>query len=408
MEGSEEFALRGEEDDLVLRSFRALPERWQAVLWHTLVEEESTQRVGTMLGLSASGVSSLAERAREGLREAYLSEHAHGPNAAHTCRRYSPLMAAAVRRGRRGPGRHLDRHLRECGACRRTFRDLSEINSRLRAVLPGAVLLWGAEQYVASYGATAGGGLAGGGAAASGAAALPASQLAGASLAVATALGALAYFVVPAGPEQGRAAPPVVREVPALPTPSAAARTPTPSAPASTSSAPTSTPRASPASPSAVPPAAATPAGPADRTRLRIDSTGLCMEIPGGSTDVGAQPREAACTGAPHQEWDVTPQESRRRVVLRNAGTGMCLSHTGTTEDGAPVRQVVCDPTDGLQTWTINRKNNQGTAGIFTSDAMYLGLKQWAQGERGEPHDPVMATTRHYYASPSLHFRTDW
>ncbi|MFG3383578.1 sigma-70 family RNA polymerase sigma factor [Streptomyces sp. NPDC047999] len=406
----EEFALRGEEDDLVLRGFRALPERWQAVLWHTVVEGESAQQVGTMLGLSASGVWSLAERAREGLREAYLSEHAHGPRASVECRRHSPVMAAAVRRGRRTAGRRLDRHLGECRSCRRAFRDLTELNSRLRVVLPGAVLLWGAEKYLSSY-AVAAAGSGGAAAGVSGAAAgLPAAQLAGASLAAVTAVGALVYVAVPQGTDTGRAGPPVVSEAPAQPgTGRAAAPTPTPPAPTpgtSPSSVPTSVPTF--ALVEAVSASTSVPAAPDERTRLRIDSTGLCMEIPGGSREVGAQPREAACSGAAHQEWDVTPQEERRRVMLRNAGTGLCLSHTGTTTPGAPVRQAVCDSGDALQIWTINRHDDKGTAGIFTSDNRYLGLKEWAPAARGEAHDSLIATSPHYYASPSLHFRTDW
>ncbi|MEU3206517.1 sigma-70 family RNA polymerase sigma factor [Streptomyces cyaneofuscatus] len=410
----EEFALRDEEGDLVLRSFRALPERWQAVLWHTVVEQESAQRVGTMLGLSASGVWSLAERAREGLREAYLSEHAHGPRASVECRRYSPLMAAAVRRGRQPAGRRLDRHLGDCRPCRRAFRDLTEINSRLRLMLPGAVLLWGAEKYLSSYVATAataataagGGAAAGGGGTAVGGSGLAGTQLAGVSLAAATAIGALVYVAVPPADGPARAVPPIVREAPALPGAfTSAAAEPTPAAlPSRTPSASAAQPPAKSAAPSVAPASAHS----GDRTRLRIDSTGLCMEIPDGSTTVGAQPREAACTGAAYQNWDVTPQEKRRQVMLRNAGTGLCLTHSGTTTPGAPVRQESCDPTDALQVWTINRHDDKGTAGIFTSDNRYLGLREWAPAARGEAHDSLIATSPHYYASPSLHFRTDW
>ncbi|MFE3431401.1 sigma-70 family RNA polymerase sigma factor [Streptomyces sp. NPDC059171] len=402
-----ELALRDEEGDLVLRGFRALPERWQAVLWHTVVEQESAQQVGTMLGLSASGVWSLAERAREGLREAYLSEHAHGPRASGECRRYSPLMAAAVRRGRRSAGRRLDLHLGDCRSCRRAFRDLVEINSRLRLVLPGAVLLWGAEKYLSSYAATAaaagGGGSVAGGAAAGAGSGLAGAQLAGVALAAVTAIGTLVYVAVPETEGPGRATPPpAVQEAPRLPgllEPEGTGPTPT-VAPSGTLSVS--------ASKSAVPSVVPVSSRSGDRTRLRIDSTGLCMEIPGGSTALGAQPREAACTGAAYQEWDVTPQEKRRRVTLRNAGTRLCLAHSGSTIDGAPVRQAVCDPVDPLQVWSINRHDDKGTAGIFTSDNMYLGLDDWAPAARGEAHDSLIVTSPHYYLSPSLHFRTDW
>ncbi|MFJ3929049.1 sigma-70 family RNA polymerase sigma factor [Streptomyces sp. NPDC090029] len=417
-EDGEEFALRGEEEDLVVRSFRSLPERWQAVLWHTLVEGESTHRVGTMMGLSASGVGSLAERAREGLREAYLTEHAHGPRAADECRRYGALMAVAVRRRERRPERHLNRHLAECPSCAKAFRDLTDLNSRLRVVLPGAVLLWGAERYLTSYAAAAAapGGVAG----AAGALPDPGAGLlsglgtskplgiAGATLAFATAIGTAVYVTTPDASPPSRTAPPIVAQSPGVPpatppvTSSVATETLSPT-PGTTTPLPATS---SPQSPSPTVVTAATASG--DRTRLRIDSTGLCMEIPGGSRAVGAQPREAACNGAAHQEWDVIPQEKRRRVMLSNVGTGMCLAHTGTKVDGDPVTQVPCDPVDTLQIWTINRNNDKGTAGIFNGYNMYLGLKDWYAGAQGEPHDSLIATTGHYYLSPSLHFRTDW
>ncbi len=35
-----------------LRAFARLPERWQTVLWHTVVEGESPQRLAPLLGLT--------------------------------------------------------------------------------------------------------------------------------------------------------------------------------------------------------------------------------------------------------------------------------------------------------------------------------------------------------------------
>jgi len=63
------------ESGLVATAFAQLPERWQAVLWHTQVEGESPAQVGALLGMAPGAVSSLAFRAREGLREAYLQSH---------------------------------------------------------------------------------------------------------------------------------------------------------------------------------------------------------------------------------------------------------------------------------------------------------------------------------------------
>ncbi|MCQ6554987.1 sigma-70 family RNA polymerase sigma factor [Streptomyces sp. C10-9-1] len=229
-ESGEVFALRGLEDDLVVRCFRSLPARWQAVLWLTLVEEESATDVGGVLGLSPSGVWSLAERAREGLREAYLAEHAHGPNASDQCRRHSALMAAALRR-RRPTGRSLNHHLAECPACRRAFRDLKDVNSRLRAVLPGTLMLWGAQRHVSSCATTAAtpaAGVGGGGATSATGAAHPvvaahAVTAAGASLAVASAVGLALYAVAPGSQVPGRSEGPVATRASGEPACAAAA-----------------------------------------------------------------------------------------------------------------------------------------------------------------------------------------
>lgn len=60
------------ERTLVAQAFAQLPERWQAVLWHTEVEGERPATVATVLDLTPNGVSTLAYRARERLRQNYL------------------------------------------------------------------------------------------------------------------------------------------------------------------------------------------------------------------------------------------------------------------------------------------------------------------------------------------------
>src|SRR5215218_2235948 len=70
-------AVEGFESTTAARAFAALPERWQLVLWHTEVEEQKPAEVALLLGMTANSVSALAYRAREGLRQAYLSMHAH-------------------------------------------------------------------------------------------------------------------------------------------------------------------------------------------------------------------------------------------------------------------------------------------------------------------------------------------
>ncbi|MFD3694879.1 RNA polymerase sigma factor [Streptomyces sp. NPDC058646] len=129
--------LAGEDLRIVSRSFEALPERWRAVLWHTLVEEDPPQRVAVLLGITPGAVTSLAFRAREGLREAYLRAHldtaADGP-----CRHYGGMLGAAARRGGAARPRALARHLAGCGACARAYGELLDLSSRMRGAAPGS------------------------------------------------------------------------------------------------------------------------------------------------------------------------------------------------------------------------------------------------------------------------------
>ena len=55
---------------MIARAFASLPERWQAVLWHTEIEGARPADVAPLLGLTANSVAALAYRAREGLRQA--------------------------------------------------------------------------------------------------------------------------------------------------------------------------------------------------------------------------------------------------------------------------------------------------------------------------------------------------
>ncbi|MFE9724621.1 RNA polymerase sigma factor [Streptomyces sp. NPDC005794] len=152
----EQQVLREEEGGTVAEAFRSLPERWRAVLWHAVVEEEPEAEVGVLLGLTAGGVASLTARAREGLKEAYLAAHAGQGTADEECRRCSGRLAAAVRRSRPRPDAGLHRHLERCGRCRRAVRELTDLNQRPRTVLPVPVLLFGGPAYLEARAAAAG------------------------------------------------------------------------------------------------------------------------------------------------------------------------------------------------------------------------------------------------------------
>ncbi|MGI5338793.1 sigma-70 family RNA polymerase sigma factor [Streptomyces sp. CA-181903] len=307
--GADVRAMRQAETSLAVQAFRSLPERWQMVLWHTTVEEESPSQVAPLLGLSPNATAVLAHRAREGLRQAYLQAHVSASlTAAGSCAQYADRLGAYARGGLRARAeRGLRKHLAECARCRTAALELADVNARLRAVLPVALVGWftaGASVkavagLAAGAGAAAGTGAAvSGGAAGGGASAAAGSAGSGGSAAAGEGLGAPAKValgvgaavvaagvalacvltggsgespgkpqavrsapppVVPSHPprpsQSAHSAPPVVKARQAAPPSSASAKpTPGPSPSPSAAHRTTSPPPARPAPPSASPP----------------------------------------------------------------------------------------------------------------------------------------------------------
>lgn len=144
-------ALEGLERSLIARAFLSLPERWQAVLWHTEIEGAGPAEVGPLLGMKANSVAALAYRAREGLRQAYLQMHLAGGAAPQACRPTIDLLGAYVRGGlaKRETGR-VDTHLDGCGHCREVFAELMDVNVGLRGIVLPIFAGAGAAGYLAA------------------------------------------------------------------------------------------------------------------------------------------------------------------------------------------------------------------------------------------------------------------
>ncbi|WP_433326204.1 sigma-70 family RNA polymerase sigma factor [Spirillospora sp. CA-294931] len=139
--GPEERVADSEDHTMIVRAFRSLPERWQTVLWHSVVEGEPRSQVATAMGTSPGNVGVMVFRAREELRQAYLAAHATATGPELDCERYSaPLAAAVRRRGGRRP-KALREHMERCVRCRMAYAELTDLNGRLRTMLPGALAL---------------------------------------------------------------------------------------------------------------------------------------------------------------------------------------------------------------------------------------------------------------------------
>ncbi|WP_399217431.1 sigma-70 family RNA polymerase sigma factor [Streptomyces sp. SAJ15] len=167
--GADVRAMHQAEQSMAVRAFRSLPERYQTVLWHTTVEEESPREVAPLLGLSDNATAVLAHRAREKLKQAYLQAHVSSAlTEGGDCARFADRLGAYARGGLRSRAElGLRKHLDHCARCRMAALEVADVNARLRAVLPVAVVGWFAADFsLKAAGVVAGAAGAGAGAAA--------------------------------------------------------------------------------------------------------------------------------------------------------------------------------------------------------------------------------------------------
>lgn len=254
--GADVRAMREADRSLAVQAFRTLPERWQTVLWHTAVEEESPSEVAPLLGLTPNATAVLAHRAREGLRQAYLQAHVSTTLTADgDCARFADRLGAHTRGAlRTRADRELNQHLKGCARCTAASAELADLNTALKGLLPVAYIGWfaaaaaakvagaavvagGAAAAGAAGGVAAASGSGGSGAAAGGGAAaegLGAPMKAGIAAAVVVAAAATAVAVALTGghakPQaKAQAQPPAA--APIAPLPPSAAQAPSPGGP---------------------------------------------------------------------------------------------------------------------------------------------------------------------------------
>ncbi|WP_280718310.1 sigma-70 family RNA polymerase sigma factor [Kitasatospora sp. MAP5-34] len=293
--GADTWAMAMADQRMVMQAFVELPEDDRMVLWHTEVERESPKTVAVMLGKTANATAVQAHRARDRLAAGFLQAHVSGSQD-QDCAAYANRLGAYARGSlRKRASAEVGRHVQECDRCTAAYLELTEINTGLRALLPGGVLVWIGTGYftaaaaavgvgavgvgavaggAAAGGATAGGAAAGGAAAGSagGGSGGGAGAVAGEGLGTAAKAGIVAGVAVAAAaavayaftgapePKQPVAAPAV--SSPALPPPVApapAAPSPSPSVSPSEAPAPAPTPRPPSPSPSPRPNRAAVP-----------------------------------------------------------------------------------------------------------------------------------------------------
>ncbi len=130
-----------EDRDFVSKAFGALTDQWKQVLWLTSVEGRRHNEVAEILGLKPNAVAALALRAREGLRQNYLTAHLRTTDTRDECRRTVKNLAALVR-AKISPREkeHADSHLLGCRRCRVAAVMLTDLNRVMPAIALPALL----------------------------------------------------------------------------------------------------------------------------------------------------------------------------------------------------------------------------------------------------------------------------
>ncbi|MBP3977047.1 sigma-70 family RNA polymerase sigma factor [Microbacterium sp. BLY] len=282
---------------LVSQAILALPERWQDVLWFGEVEHLSMHEIGQRLDISERAAAVLAFRAREGLRQAWITAHvAARPPASRECQwTLGKLGAHARRRLTPRDTARIHAHLDECAECRAKAAEARHAGSRMLSVLFPAGITVGAGAQVWQSFTTAG--LV--------ASATPVPPAVGAPVAgLAAAKGALGLAAGVAATTLAAALTVTVVGAPAVVAPPAAAQvvtwtTPTPTASPSAPPAPPVTPApAAPSAPPAAPaPAPSPPPAPEPAPAPAVPSPPVLLDIPAqvsrtqlASATVGCEP----------------------------------------------------------------------------------------------------------------------
>ena len=151
-------AVAGFETGAAAQAFASLPERWQLVLWHLEVEGQKPADIAPLLGMSANSVSALAYRAREGLRQAFLTMHLSDISETD-CRWVNEHLGAFVRKGlSKRDATKVQTHLDGCRRCTAMYLELADVNSNLAGIIGPLLLGAAAAGYLASAGAGIGAG----------------------------------------------------------------------------------------------------------------------------------------------------------------------------------------------------------------------------------------------------------
>ncbi len=335
-------AVAGFESGAAAKAFASLPERWQLVLWHLEVEGQKPADIAPLLGMSANSVSALAYRAREGLRQAFLTMHLSDISETD-CRWVNEHLGAFVRKGlSKRDATKVQTHLDGCRRCTAMYLELADVNSNLAGIIAPLLLGAAAAGYLTSTGAGLGAGgvvsimtrskdfvLANTGAVAAGA--------------VATGVAAAAVATVLVTQLGGGHTPDVVANPPAS---QSSALSSTPSTGPSSSTQPSTSTSPSAAAPTATLSASSTPSASTSPSAAVSPSVGLAL-----------LPSSLVPSGTPSGTASETPTESPSGGTSQSPGGGTTETPPPPPPPPAPALASLTVNGDGTGSVTVHVTN---------------------------------------------------
>ena len=84
--------------------------------------------------------------------------------------------------------------------------------------------------------------------------------------------------------------------------------------------------------------------------------SGQCLNVYGGSTQVGGGIIQWPCAGSANEQWTLLPTGGLYQVVATNSG--LCLSNNGTVAQGANLMQATCSTANTGGLWSLSAVNS--------------------------------------------------
>ena len=105
--------------EILARAFATLPKRWRRVLWLTEIDGRKPRELAEELDMTPNAVAALATRAREGLRQAWISAHLQAPSGTGPEHQWTISRLGQFVRGKPTPRERarLLTHLHDCDTC---------------------------------------------------------------------------------------------------------------------------------------------------------------------------------------------------------------------------------------------------------------------------------------------------